>query len=340
MSACGKSPSVISHNLKPKQVEAKVLHRMASWQVTTVRFDETYQQGHRTKHLTVNLTTRLSPSAYLLQSSSGGGAKTTWVSDSQEAVQYRSGATHYVIASNPPGGFEQRRLLGTGLASMITASRLRSASVKGNVAVLNMQTPIASGKSVHAELWFNLVSNKPVKWVSSWGSGNVTEVVRDFVVNPSLSSGTFHFVPPSGVTAEVVSSSVGAEQTLAFPVVMPPPQSHLILNHVTVNGTYHHEVLLDFSDGNSSPILVTESSSTSFSPPSGVNLSSQTVGTLTIRRGSLPLGGEMAVFKVGKTMVVVEGQASQVDNLLSAWGNALNVLPSASITNNSAPSSP
>jgi YbbR domain-containing protein len=45
----------------------------------------------------------------------------------------------------------------------------------------------------------------------------------------------------------------------------------------------------------------------------------ETVGTMTAKVGSLPDGEEMAALTLQKALVVIEGPAAAVDNLVNSW---------------------
>ncbi|MDA8192877.1 MAG: hypothetical protein M0Z53_02590 [Thermaerobacter sp.] len=346
MTGCGGGQPAISHNLRPAQIKAEILARVDAWQSTAATIEETYQTGAHTQQFQLRLMTQAHPASFSLQESSSGSPSTVWVSDSQETTRYQAGAAHYAIVAGTTPTVQQRRVLGVGLAAILHASRVQSARISGNQAVVTMISPVTSAVSAKTVLWFNLATNSPLKWQASWRGGQVTETVKSFAVNPSLSRSDFQFSPPAGVTPEVVLSQAGvaldeAKQQVTFPIVMPPGQTDLTLNQVTVNTDQGKRlVLLNFSQGNGQPVLITESSAGSLAPPAGVSLVTETVGTLSIRVGALPLGGEMAAFRVSHTLVVAEGPTAEIDSMLTAWGNLTSAPNPGSASANATPASP
>lgn len=330
VAGCGSGgPPVISHNMRPAEVEQKILDRLSGWQSTAAHITETYQTaGGPVVHYQLQLVTQASPPAYYLRVSSQGTPAVTWVSDGQETVRYQAGAAHYLLSTEKPWTTRQRRVLGVGLASLIRKSRLQSVQVKGNQVALHLITPITSGTTAHATLWFDLTTNTPLKWQAQWPGGSVLEVPSRFQVNPSLTPSRFAFVPPQGVTPEVLATgtaqgSTDGQPIQGIPIVLPPSMNGLALDQVTTGVRQGHEVvMMTFTDGQGNPVLVTESQGGILTRPSGVTLTQETFGSLTVLMGALPLGADVGLFRVGRTSVEIEGPGQVVDVLVTDWGNA------------------
>ncbi|MDA8206928.1 MAG: hypothetical protein M0Z36_12745 [Thermaerobacter sp.] len=330
----------ISHGMTPQEVKNEVLARIRDWHAVTESATEVVKGIHHGRQTyRVTLTSQLPSGSFRLTVVPRQGAPYVVVNNGLNAVEYRQGARHYAVLTASATQWDRFRLLGTNLVKTIESSHAVGVSVKAKQVVLHMTTPIAKGTQAKTTLWFNLDTNMPTQWQETWSGGSITETLTDIHVNPTISSSAFVFKPPPGVTPEVALTAQGTELDLAqarvpFPIVLPPSSQSLQLNNVNVStqGKNGRVVLLTYQSATQSPVLITESKTLAFKPPSGMSMVRETVGALRVRVGSMPDGGELAQLMVNKTLVVVEGPTTVVDALVTAWGN-----PTSSSTSPSSP---
>lgn len=328
-SACGAgTKQAISHNMSAKQIEQEVLNRMKTWRDIRVDVQDTVALKGKDPHTyQISMVSRKSPAAMTMKVSTGSSSYEV-VSNAQNTILYPNGSQYYSVSTSFPASPNQYRTLGVTLPQTILDSRLKSVSVlSDNVVRLTMNSVLTNNIRATTELWFDLNTNTPMKWTAQWPGGKIVEVARHYQVNPNLSPNAFHFVPPHGVKPEVVLSQTGmaldqAKKNVRFPIVLPPSQSNLALKQVNEGKSQGRTVVvLTYNNANNSPVVITESAPRTLTPPSGVSMVSENVGTLTLQVGSLPLGGEMAILTINQTLMVVEGPTATVDSLVTAWGN-------------------
>lgn len=331
LSGCGSQPGPrpISHGMTPAQVKSEVLSRLGAWHATNETIVETMTGlggAKQTYHVT--LTDQASPLDFRLKVVAQTGSEYEIVDNGLNVVEYRRGARHYTVLAASSDAWAIYRLLGTELPRSLTASRMRSVTVKAKEAVLNMITPLSPGITAKTTLWFNLTTNTPSRWQATWKGGSIEEVPSTIQVNPTLPTSTFQFSPPSGVTPEIGLTSQGtelgqAQAQVPFPIVLPPRGTDFSLHSVNVSsGTASPVVLLTYQTANQSVLVVTESKRKTFKPPARLTMITEMAGTLHVQVGTMPDGQELAALTLGKTALVVEGPVNGVDALINGWANA------------------
>lgn len=332
----------ISHGMTPNQVKQEVLARIHGWHAVRESATDVVTDANGHSHVYhFTLVSQINTGNFRLNVTPQGKAPYEVVDNGLNAVQYRHGARHYAVLTANATQWNQFQTLGTDLASTIQASHAVSVSVKAKQVVLRMNTPMSKTTTAKTTLWFNLDTNTPSKLAEVWKGGSLTETIKTVHVNPSVSASQFVFKPPSGVTAQVALTAQGtaldqAQARVPFPIVLPPPSLNLQLNDVNVSrqGKNDRVVLLTYQTAHQSPVVLTESKHTAFTPPSGMSMVTETVGAVRVRVGSMPDGTELASLTMNKTLVVVEGPTTVVDSLVSAWG-----APSSSSAASTTPSS-
>lgn len=329
LAGCGVSgQQPINHGMTATEVKSEVLARLQNWSSVEETTTEVLYPKHGARAVYhIHLVSQANPSRFALSVAPSNGPSYEVVDTGLNIDVYQSGQAHYSVETNDPRSWSEFRVLGTELPQVIKASRALSVDVKPKQVVLHMDSPIASNKWAHTTLWFSLVSNTPVRWQASWAGGTLEETPSSVIVNPTITGQTFAFNPPNGVTPEVSLGGAGNELSavrsqVSFPILLPPASASLALAHVNVGRQHGSQVvLLTYETSQDVPVVITESKKNTFVPPDGVSLSKQTIGLVTAQVGSLPNGGEMAVFSQAKTFVVIEGPSNVVAAVLNAWGN-------------------
>lgn len=328
LSGCGAlhGSHPISHGMTPTQVKSEVLARLKGWHTVQEQLTEVVSGPNGQKQTyQVALLGSTSPNEFRLDVVPKEGTPYQVVDTGLNTVEYQHGAKHYSVSASNPGAWAMYRILGAGLPSALQASHVASVVVTPKQVVLHMITPIAPRTPARATLWFNLQSNMPSRFVASWKGGSVEETPTQIHINPNISPAAFVFTPPAGVRAQVALTTQGtaldqAQAHVTFPIVLPPSSQNLQLNAVDVSAQAGRRVvLLTYVTPKQSPVVITEEKAGSFTPPAGLSMVSETVGTTTAEVGSLPDGEEMAAVTLQKTLVVIEGPAVAVDNLVNSW---------------------
>lgn len=331
LAGCGaqRGPEPISHGMSPAQVQKEVLARIHNWQSISENVTEVTYGAHKKRTVYhVRLLSQANPASFRLDITPNAGQPYEIIDNGLNTVVYQNGAKHYSVLTAEPPSSHEFRILGNDLAQVIQKSHAVSVKVKAKEVVLRMLSPVSQGITAKTTLWFNLTTNTPSRWAAVWPGGSLEETPNNIVVNPKVSASDFAFVPPSGVKPEVALTAQGTELNMAraqvpFAIVLPPASSVLVLNNVDVS-TEHtgRVVLLTYQTQGGEPVLITETKSTTFKPPAGMAMVSESVGLITAKVGPLPSGGEMAAITLNRTLVVVEGPTSVVDALVNGWGSA------------------
>lgn len=330
VAGCGTHGShPISHGMTPQQVKKEVLARIDNWHAVSESMTEVIYRAHSPRAVyRVKLISEANPASFRLDVVPATGTSYEVIDNGLNTIAYQSGSSHYSVLTADPQSWTEFRILGIELPSVIQASRAVSVSVRPKEVVLHMMTPVAAGITAKTTLWFDLVTNTPMRWQSTWPGGTLQETPSHVAVNPNISSATFAFNPPAGVKPEVALTAQGTELDLArsqvsFPIVLPVASVSLELNGVNVDNRGKAQVvLLTYQTSNGDPVVITESKAATFKPPAGMSVVTETVGVMQVKVGSMPDGAEMAAFTTNKTLVVAEGPTSVVDALVNAWGNA------------------
>jgi outer membrane lipoprotein-sorting protein len=326
----------ISHGMSPAQVKQEVLARLKNWHAVNETITEVAYGPHGRRHVyNVKLLSQTSPVLFRLDVAPQGGTPFEVVDNGLNTVVYQNGAKHYSVLTADPQSWTEFRVLGTELPGIIQESHAEQVTVNAKEVILHLVSPVAAGISAKTTLWFSLTTNTPIRWQAAWKNGSLEETPKSVHLNPPINTSTFQFTPPSGVTPEVAMTAQGTELDLArsqvsFPIVLPPPSMNLELNGVNVSTRGKSQVvLLTYQTTNGSPAVLTESTSSTFKPPAGMSVVTETVGLLSVKVGALPSGSEMAAFTLHKTLVVAEGSVNVVDALVNAWGTSTSPSPSS-----------
>ncbi len=331
LAGCGAKhgPEPISHGMTPAQVQKKVLARIHNWRSISEDITEVAYRPHATRQVFhVRLLSQLNPASFRLDVTPSAGRPYQVIDNGLNTIVYQTGDKHYSVLTAEPASWTEFRVLGTNLPGIIAKSQAVGVTVKAHEVVLRMMSPVAPGITAKTTLWFDLSTNTPLRWEATWQGGSLQETPSHVVVNPSIPASAFTFNPPAGVKPEVALTAQGTELDLArsqvsFPIVLPPSSSMLVLNEVNVgNQGSARVVLLTYQTESGQPVVITESKATTFKPPAGMSMVTETVGLMTVKVGTLPSGGEMAAFTLNKTLIVVEGPTNVVDSLVNGWGNA------------------
>ena len=331
LSGCGSQPGSrpISHGMTPAEVKSEVLSRLDAWHATSETVAETMTGAGGSKHkYMVTLMDQASPANFRLKVVASSGVVYEIIDNGLNVIEYQRGDPHYTVLAANAAAWSLYRLMGTELPKSLTASRMVSVSVKSKQAVLQMMTPISPGIMAKTTLWFNLVTNMPSRWQALWKGGSIVETPSKIQVNPALSPSAFRFSPPAGVTPEVGLTPQGteldqAQSRVPFAIVLPPRGENFSLRSVNVSsGISNRVVLLTYETANQTTLVITESKSAVFKPPSGLSMIREMSGTLQVKVGTMPDGQELAALTMGKTSLVIEGPVNGVDTLINGWANA------------------
>ncbi|PSR23055.1 MAG: hypothetical protein C7B45_04585 [Sulfobacillus acidophilus] len=327
----------ISHGMTPQEVKSEVLARIRDWHAISESAVVYLKESHGPQQVDdLTLISQENPASFRLQVTPTQGASYEVIDNGLNTVEYQKGSKHYSVLTASPAAWTEFQMLGVGLPQLIQSSRAQSVSVKPNEVVLHLSTPITSTITAQATLWFNLVTNTPSRWEAVWKGGSIIELAKTVRVNPALPTSTFSFTPPSGVKPEVALTVAGteldqAQAQVSFPIVLPPASENLQLMNVNVGSSANRRVvLLTYQTTSHSPVVITESKESHFTPTAGISLIKETLGGLTVQVGSMPDGGEIGAVTLNKTLLVVEGPTSVVNSIINAWSTLVSISPSPS----------
>lgn len=335
LTGCGwfSSPAPLARGLSLNQVKHQLLARISNWRAVSCQLQDTISLvGRPTQQLGVSLVAETNPSQYSLKVT-GGSAPIRIISTPKATLWFETGQSHYAVMASPPTSPAYLRLMGTELAAMVTKSRITHVHLEaGNVARLTMQSVLPTGQKATVYLTFNFTTNTPTRLVAEWSGGTVTETVNHFVVNPTVSTTAFSFVPPSGVTPTVALGETGTAldvtmASLPFPVILPPASAAESLAGVDIGPTKSGAsvLILSYTTPTGNPLVITERAAKAKNPltlPSGSTSTKETIGTTTVTIATLPSGQELAVLTVGKTQLLVEGRSQDVGAVVNFWNAA------------------
>lgn len=340
LAGCGgpRGPEPISHGMTAGQVQAEILARVRNWHVVSEHVTLSLTENGMRQAYSANLTDQVNPPLFSMQVTPVTGPPYDVVDNGLNTVLYQPGSSRYAIEPVSPMPWRWFQLAAGDFPQMLASSRAVGVTVKPKVAVLTLNTPIAPNIQARTEVWFNLDTNTPMRWESAWSGNSLTLVPSHVEVNPS--GGIGGFTPPTGVTPMVMPSGaadgylpppgpVVLRDAVNFPLVLPPAGMPLALNAIQTDANTSPETLvLTYMTPNGTPVVITESRRTGFTPPPGVPVITENVGALTVMTGVLPEGVNLAALTLGHTLVVVEGPQNVVENLLTAWANSVTASPS------------
>ncbi len=331
LTGCGLGHSgAITHNSKPNTVASEILARMSSWKDIRATVQETQgTAGHSGKTLNYDITSNVASGQYVIDLL--GQHPVGIYVNSHETIWYPQSASHYSVLANLPRS-DAPWAIAAQLPKVLRSSHIQSMQMKGQHVSLAMTALLPSSHGrVNARLVYDTQTNTPTSFSVQLGKQSITEKFSHFQVNPAVSSGTFRFSPPKGVTPAISITQTGTALSLAksqlnFPIVLPPSALGLTLNAINTgtNAKGQRVVLLSFTAHDSSSVIITEMlnhGATPALPSSNLTSTTESVGALTVVVANLPDSMEEAVFVVHKTEVIVEGNASTVDTLLNQWGS-------------------
>lgn len=334
LTGCGwfSSPVPLARGLSLNQVKHQLLARISSWRAVSCQVQDTVSLvGRPTQQLGVSLVAQTNPSQYSLKVT-GGSAPIQIISTPKETLWFETGRSHYAVMASSPTSPAYLRLMGTELVGLVTNSRLTQVHLEsGNRARITMQSVLPTGQKATVYLTFNFTSNTPTRLVAEWSAGTVTETVRHFVVNPTVSNSAFSFVPPSGVTPTVALGGSGTAldltmASLPFPVILPPAGAAESLTGVDIGPTKSGAsvLILSYTTPQGDPLVLTERAQTKnpITMPSGTTTTTETIGTTVVTIATLPSGQELAMLAVKKTEILVEGRSQDVGAVVNLWNAA------------------
>ncbi len=341
LGGCGwfSSPAPLARGLSASQVKHQLLARLQSWQSVSCQVTQTVSLvGQPVQHLKLSLAEENKPAQFVLHIT-GVSSPIEIFSTPRDTIWYQVGSPHYTVLASLPPSSDDFRLLGTELPHLVAASHITKVHFDhNNIVSLVMDTPLPNGISAQVQLIYDLTTNTPMRIVAKWNGGTVTEVASHFEVNPNLPSNIFSFTPPATVTPAVGLTQSGtalnvAQAKVGFAVALPPQQAQETYVGIDVGQTNKGSsvLLLTYNSPNGNPLVVTERANRSGLSvfPSGSVTATETAGSLSVTVAMLPSGQEMASFVMNKTLVVVQGEASDVDALINLWGGQNSTVPSS-----------
>lgn len=333
LSGCGSNAaSPLSHNLTAHQIKQEVLAGLGRWHAVAGDVKDTVNIGGKRTTYHIRLLSNLDRGLKWIKVS--GPTRTLTLQKNAEFSAWATqGSSRTIVATKLPYSMNQWRLLGGSLATLIANSQTFTAKVVNkSTAYMRMSTVLPSGQSAQCQLWFDLTTDTPMKWISQYGHTKVVELPSHFQVNAPNAYNMYASVLRS-VTAnstDLVTHPSYKSVSTMYPVTMPPVSSGLLFKNYDISmANGKPKLLLSFRDEQDHPVIVTEVRGGKPFLPSRINMASMTRGTVTVKYGSMPLGGEIATWVNHHTAYTIQGSSKTVNGLLASWLG--NTQPSSSV---------